>query len=100
MGLHFSFEELNSKLDVLLGTRLLKEMWVKKKVRGIFFLGPTDHDFFPLKSDLILLGRNGHLQFIGQFIMINSTLTHKKFFVSNGHHAQEGSDLILGKLFS
>ena len=59
-------------LKTLWSTRLMKEMWVKKKGPGNFFFFQKLFFWTPLtlkiafpKSDLILLGRNGHFKFIG-----------------------------------
>ena len=55
-------------------------MWVKKRSKIFFEVLMIMKIAFP-KLDLLLFGLNGHLKFIGKFIMINSALTHSNFFV-------------------
>ena len=63
------FSSLALKRDFMIDTRLLKKMWVLKKERGFFFskkiLSPLTMKIAFPKSDLLLLGRNGHFKFTG-----------------------------------
>ena len=62
------FSSLALKRDFIIDTRFLKEMWVLKIGSGNFFsnkifLSPLTMKIAFPKSDLLLLGRNGHFKF-------------------------------------